>query len=75
MSQSIVGHKKTNYCPDYESQLTRFPVLNKIVTKMIGIIQAEQEKFVKDAKVHEIGIDNVSLSHKMDEEFTASIIE
>ena len=42
---------------------------------MIGIIQAEQEKFVKDAKVHEIGIDNLSLSHKMDGEFTASIIE
>ena len=42
---------------------------------MIGIIQAEQEKFVKDAKVHEIGIDNLSLSHKMDGEFTASIIK
>jgi magnesium chelatase subunit I len=74
VSQSIVGHKKINSA-DYESQLTRFPVLNKIVTKMIGIIQAEQEEFVKDAKVHEIGIDNLILSNKMDGELTASIIE
>jgi len=74
VSQSIIGHKKINSV-DYESKLTRFPALNKIVIKMFGLIQAEQEEFVKAAKDHEIAIDNLILSNKMDGEFTASITE
>ena len=46
VSQSIIGHKKINSF-DYESKLARFPALNKIVIKMFGLIQAEQEEFVK----------------------------
>jgi magnesium chelatase subunit I len=74
VSQSIIGHKKINSV-DYESKLTRFPALNKIVIKMFGLIQAEQEEFVKAAKDHEIAIDNLILSNKLDGEFTASVIE
>jgi magnesium chelatase subunit I len=74
VSQSIIGHKKINSL-DYESKLTRFPALNTIVIKMVGLIQAEQEEFVKAAKEHEIAIDNLILSNKMDGEFTASVTE
>ncbi len=74
VSQSIIGHKKINSF-DYESKLARFPALNKIVIKMFGLIQAEQEEFVKAAKDHEIALDNLILSNKMDGEFTASVTE
>ena len=49
--------------------------MNKIVIKMFGLIQSEQEEFVKAAKDHEIAIDNLILSNKMDGEFTASVTE
>jgi magnesium chelatase subunit I len=74
VSQSSVGQKKINSV-GYDFQLAKFPVLREIVTKLYGIIQAEQEEFVKDAKMHEIAVNDLVLSQKVVSEFTASIIE
>ena len=74
VSQNMLGQKKINSL-DYESQLDRFPILREIVIRMCGIIQEEQEEFVRDAKIREIGVDNLILSYKMEGEFIASIIE
>jgi hypothetical protein len=74
VSQSSVGQKKINSV-GYDFQLAKFPVLREIVTKLYGIIQAEQEEFVKDAKMHEITVSDLVLSQKVVSEFTASIIE
>ncbi len=74
VSQSSVGQKKINSV-GYDFQLAKFPVLKEIVTEIYGIIQAEQEEFVKDAKLHEIAVDDLVLSQKMLSEFTASIVE
>ncbi|HEY7573000.1 MAG TPA: AAA family ATPase [Nitrososphaeraceae archaeon] len=74
VSQSSVYQKNIN-SEGYESQLDKFPVLREIVNRMYGIIQAEQQVFVKDAKIHEISVDYFVKSQKMIGEFTASIIE
>jgi magnesium chelatase subunit I len=74
VSQSSVYQKNINSV-DYKSQLGKFPVLREIVNRLYGIIQAEQEEFVKHAKMHEISVDCFVMSQKIIGEFTASIIE
>jgi magnesium chelatase subunit I len=74
VSQSSVYQKNVNSV-DYKSQLGKFPILREIVNRLYGIIQAEQEEFVKDAKIHEISVDHFVMSQKIKGEFTASILE
>jgi magnesium chelatase subunit I len=75
VSQSALGNKKSDL-PDYQTQLTKFPVLKQVINEITVSIKDEQKKLVENAK--EVGInkiDNISISENLDGEFNAAVTE
>ena len=75
VSQSALGNKKSD-SPDYQTQLTKFPVLEQLINEITVSIIDEQKKLVENAKKVGINkIDNISIIENLNGEFNATVTE
>ena len=75
VSQVILGNKKSDSL-DYETQLTKLPILKQVVNRIIMAIIDEQKKLVENAQ--EVGInkiESIAIRPNLNGEFTATVTE
>ena len=74
VSQLSLGSKKGEGI-DYESQLSKFPVLKQMVNDSISFAKQSQKRFLETAKAAGITVQPVAFPADLDGEFTASVTE
>ncbi len=75
VSQNILGEESSNSPDNYENQLKSFPILLKIVDRIIEIDEKEKNVFIKNIEYNRIDIKGLSFSNKQNKEYRASIVE
>jgi len=75
VSQNLLGEESSNSPDNYENQLKSFPILLKIVDRIIEIDEKEKNVFIKNIEYNRIDIKGLSFSNKQNKEYRASIVE
>ncbi|MGZ5549297.1 MAG: AAA family ATPase [Nitrososphaeraceae archaeon] len=75
VSQNLLGEESSNSPDNYENQLKSFPILLKIVDRIIEIDEKENNVFIKNIEYNRIDIKGLSFSNKQNKEYRASIVE
>jgi magnesium chelatase subunit I len=75
ISQKLLGSGRTTSVDNYEHQLKNFPILLKIINKILEFTENEKDVFTKNLEYNKIDTSGLSFSDKHDKEYRASIVE
>lgn len=75
VAQNLLGDKNGKDSVNYTSQLSKFPTLKRLVDQVAEMVKKDHNTFSENVKKYNVASDIISLSDKLNGEFTASVTE